>query len=117
MSEIKFVATKIEREKILKIVKRAAEIAKKAGVKNYNALDASMDLEAVHCNGTPLRLGDLAIADDFNLAHDVFGIARHLDRSTGKLLDCFVPRFHQPRTTDVTTAGLRTAYFRKRGDA
>ena len=38
---------------------------------------------------------ELAEADDFNLAHDVFGIHRHIDEATGELRDCFVPRYTQ----------------------
>lgn len=52
-----------------------------------------MDVIAVHMNGRPLRLEALLAADDFNFAHDVFGIRRHLDRDTGELTQCFVPRF------------------------
>ena len=32
-------------------------------------------------------------ADQFDFIHDVAGIHRHMDRSTGKLGDCFSPRF------------------------
>ncbi len=59
-----------------------------------------MDLMATHANGCPLRLKCLSEADDFNLAHDVGGIARHLDRNTGKLMDCFLPRFAAPIAED-----------------
>ena len=51
-----------------------------------------MDLAAVH-HHTPLRLVEMADADDFNLIHDVAGIGNCLNRTTGKLEDCFVPRF------------------------
>jgi len=59
----------------------------------FDRLSASMDLTATHLNGCPLRLKDLLEADDFNFAHDVGGIARHIDRSTGQLTRCFLPRF------------------------
>lgn len=52
-----------------------------------------MDLTAVHANGNPMRLADLLAADDFNFAHDIVGISRFLDRNTGRLTDCFSPRF------------------------
>ena len=51
-----------------------------------------MDLMATHEN-CPLRLTELLIADDGNFAHDVFGINRHLDRTTRQLQDCFLPRY------------------------
>ena len=54
-----------------------------------------MDFTAVHANGNPLRLADLLAADDFNFAHDAFGIARHLNRTNGQLENCFLPRFTQ----------------------
>lgn len=52
-----------------------------------------MDITAVHANGNPLKLAELLATDDFNFTHDVFGITRHIDRETGKLGGCFVPRF------------------------
>ena len=58
--------------------------------------DLRMDLTAVHANGHPLRLKDLLVADDFNFAHDVGGIRRHLNRNEpiGELFsNHFLPRF------------------------
>lgn len=52
-----------------------------------------MDITACHLNGTPLRLEDLAEADQFNFLHDVTGINRHLNRETGELTGHFLPRF------------------------
>lgn len=56
-------------------------------------LHHQMNVSACHANGNPLRLADLLAADDFNFAHDVFGIDRHICRHTGKLLNHFSPRF------------------------
>ena len=74
------------------IAKRAASMAAIAGF-NYPILDATMDIDACHSNGCPLKLHELLEADDFNFAHDAFGIRKHIDRTTGKLQDCFVPRY------------------------
>ena len=52
-----------------------------------------MDIEAVHCNGNPLRLDELLKADNFNFLHDIGGINKHINRETGKLEDCFSPRY------------------------
>lgn len=54
-----------------------------------------MDLLAADgMNGNqPIDLDELAKSDDFNFFHDIAGIARHIDRATGKLMDCFVPRY------------------------
>lgn len=55
-------------------------------------LDHHMDLTACHANGCPLDFDKLSKFDDFNMAHDILLIERHIDRSTGKLGDCFLPR-------------------------
>ena len=60
---------------------------------SYKQLDVIMDIDACHNNGCPLKLQELLEADDFNFAHDVFGIRRHIDRTTGKLQNCFLPRY------------------------
>lgn len=70
---------------------RAAEMARSARI-DYDYRTAMMDLTAVHANGTPLRLAALRSAPDTDFGHDVFGIRRYLDRETGQLMECFVPR-------------------------
>lgn len=55
--------------------------------------DLDMDLTAVHLNDSPLDLAAFANGDDSDFTHDIVGIVRHLDRTTGKLGDCFSPRF------------------------
>ncbi len=52
-----------------------------------------MDITAAHRNGCPLKLDELLKAEDFDFAHDVFGIRRYINRKTGKLENCFLPRF------------------------
>lgn len=74
------------------IARRAREWELKHGLER-DLTDIQMDITATHCNGNPLRLQDLLDADDFNFIHDVAGIRRHLDRTTGKLQDMFSPRF------------------------
>lgn len=54
--------------------------------------DLDMDIAATHLNGCPLNLQKLHDFDDFNMVHDITGIVRHLDRSTGKLGGFFDPR-------------------------
>jgi len=46
----------------------------------------------VHDLREPLNLERLAGFPSFDFAHDVYGIAQNLDRLTGRLLNCFVPR-------------------------
>lgn len=76
------------------IARRAASTAARVGW-NYPIMDATMDIDACHSNGCPLKLQELLEADDFNFAHDAFGIRAHIDRTTGKLQDCFLPRYAQ----------------------
>lgn len=52
-----------------------------------------MDLTAAHANGMELKLADLLTADKFDFSHDYYGIRRHINRSTGQIEDCFVPRY------------------------
>jgi hypothetical protein len=52
-----------------------------------------MDVLATHANGCPLDLAALANASDLDLAHDMGGIIRHIDRKTGQLTGCFLPRY------------------------
>lgn len=52
-----------------------------------------MDLIATNANGCLLDLEALRNAPEFDFVHDVTGIYAHLDRTTGQLKDCFVPRY------------------------
>ena len=94
---ISFHATKKELELIGKIVERAMRIPHNDEFE-YNHMTCHMDITACHANGTPLNLEALLSADDFNFSHDVFGIARHINRTTGQIEGCFVPRFALPVT-------------------
>jgi hypothetical protein len=86
-----FEASKTEYKFAAKIAKRAVELGAKSGVKvDYTTME--MDIIACHVNGCPLDLEKLLGADDFNFSHDVFGIRRHIDRETGELGNCFLPR-------------------------
>lgn len=90
---VSFDVTKKESKVIEEIVERARLYAMRNGIETPVRMDLQMDLTAVHANGCPLRLRELAAADDFDFTHDVFGIMRHIDRKTGKLGDFFLPRF------------------------
>jgi hypothetical protein len=92
MPQTFFKASKDEMLTIVEIAKRTELLAQSIGV-NYKRLDIIMDLNACHSNGCPLKLAELASADESNFAHDVFGIRRHIDRTTGELRDCFLPRY------------------------
>lgn len=87
-----FNATRAELAQIDVIAERAVALAHTHGIE-YDKLSAMMDINAVHSNGCPLRLDELAAAEPAHFAHDVLGIRRHIDRETGKLGDFFRPRF------------------------
>ena len=75
-----------------KIVDRAAGMTK---LTKSTRMSLMMDISAANgVNGNdPIDLDRLLAADDFNFAHDVFGISRHMDRETGLLGNFFSPRF------------------------
>ena len=86
--------TKAENRLAEAIVDRAVRMYAKHRV-HVDRKDVLMDLSATHVT-CPLDLERLATADDFNFGHDMGGIARHLNRTTGELENCFVPRFARP---------------------
>lgn len=87
----KFTMDRVASDLIHKIAERAVALPGFQRTKTTK-LDITMDLSATHANGTPLNLDKLLAFDDFNFAHDLYGIYRHLDRDTGELMDCFMPR-------------------------
>lgn len=76
---------------LAKVTSRAVDLLTSGGV-STDEIEVQMDLLAVH-HHTPLDFARMADADRANFAHDVCGIYRHLDRRTGLLRDCFVPRY------------------------
>ena len=85
MKKINFKVSSFELDLIDKIVTRASS-------KVSNQFELMMDLCAVH-NEVSLRLDELLHADDFNFFHDVMGIRNNINRETGELENCFMPRF------------------------
>lgn len=91
--EVKFNATPAEFELIGKVVDKICEIVKRMDFDAPDRLKVTMDLTACHSNAVPLDLARLLKASDADILHDVVGIMNHIDRSTGKLLDHFRPRY------------------------
>jgi hypothetical protein len=83
-----------DRELIIMIAERALAMSRSYSVQYSNI---QIDLLACHLNGHPLNLRGLLNADDYNFAHDIFGIRRHLNRNTGELTGGFRPRFSARR--------------------
>lgn len=90
MPIVRFSGTEEEHRLVIRIAKRYRSIVR-GSVEGIQ--EVVMDLMATHCNGNPLDLQGLLDANDMDLTHDIGGIRRHLDRSTGKLVDFFVPRY------------------------
>lgn len=80
--------TKDEHKTIQRIIDRLDRIN---GGHRVDRIGFSMDIDACHMV-CPLDLVKLEGFDDANLLHDVLGINRHLNRETGELEDCFLPR-------------------------
>ncbi len=91
---ISFKVTDEQRDLIVKIAHRAdKDLFKPQGI-DQTIMDTTMDLSATIAQGVPLRLEELLNADKFNFSHDIGGIYHHIDRKTGKLGGCFLPRFY-----------------------
>lgn len=97
MPEISFDVTAEEDDLIEKIVERAEQQGLCRGKRKpdhwYGRDTMLMDLVATNANGCKMDFKRLLAADGLNFVHDIAGIARHIDRTTGKLGDCFLPRF------------------------
>ena len=76
---------------IFQIASRSNVLLKKHGIEE-EMLTTVMDISTAHEHG-PLHLEEFLAADDSNFAHDALGIRRHINRKTGMLEDCFLPRF------------------------
>ena len=91
MKNINWDATKEEYKLIGAIVRRALALFPD----RLRADTLNMDILACHANGCPLDLQTFLNGDDMNFAHDIGGITKHINRHTGQLEDCFVPRYAQ----------------------
>lgn len=89
---ISFRTTKSEFNIITQISRRGEYLYKALGDEKpgWNLI---MDVTACHANGCRLHLVQFLNGNELDFAHDIVGIYKHLNRKTGKLEDCFVPRF------------------------
>lgn len=72
---------------------RAVDLLKRAHDVDVPPEYIASELWLVHDSICRLLLQQLLDADDYNFAHDIGGIHRHLDVAGMTLRDCFVPRF------------------------
>ena len=78
---------------ISEIIKRAVPIARKHHI-GIDHLTSMMDIDAVN-RQYPLDLEACLAAPDQDFVHDFFGIRANINRKTGKLDHCFLPRFYR----------------------
>jgi hypothetical protein len=90
---IEFSISPEDADLIEQIVNRAFKELYPSQSNRPSRLHLLMDLTAVQANGNPLYLRELLNAPPFDFAHDIYGIRRHLNRETGQLANCFVPRY------------------------
>lgn len=97
---VSFAVSAADARLISEIAARAAAIAD-ATASPLNERALVMDLTACRANGTPLRLAALLEAADPDFVHDIWGIQRHIDRTTGQLPPVFGPRHAAPASGSV----------------
>lgn len=73
---------KLETER--EVLDRAVELGL---ITKKDKITLAMDLEAANVD-----MSVLLMFTDNNFIHDVMGTMRHIDRRTGELTDCFLPR-------------------------
>ena len=96
MSQIKLEPTHEDQALIEKIVMRAFRHFSKGERRQVELAmnELHRDLVMVHCNSCSLDLQRLLDAGEFDFIHDINGIEHYLDRETGELTECFLPRHH-----------------------
>jgi hypothetical protein len=87
---INWKVTREDADTIRQIVERAVEVF---NIEASGRQTLTMDITAAHLNGCPLDLPGLLAAEAFDFTHDIAGIARHMDRETGKIGGAFLPRY------------------------
>lgn len=93
---VSFEASREEFELSWKIADRAMALARDRLHVPFDHRTCAMDIIAAHANGCALRLAELLEAPTFDFVHDVWGIARNIDRKTGEIGGCFLPRYARP---------------------
>ncbi len=87
--------SRYEYELIFKIADRCVRTARELGIDYTDKETVIMDLAVTHAT-VGLQLDKLLEADAGTFGHDCFGIRHHINRRTGQLEDCFLPRTALP---------------------
>lgn len=93
MAILKWDVSREDGDMILACAKRARDVFEDRGIP-FDLFECDMDLTATHANGCPMDFAALLAAPDFDFIHDIAGIRRHINRETGQLENCFMPRCH-----------------------
>jgi len=91
-------------ELIVKIADRAQALAYLLDAEIPDRIKLIVNLAMAHRH-MPLDLFMLLSAPDTDFVHDVWGILRHIDKETGAMRDCFVPRTARFQHTTIMDAG------------
>jgi len=96
MKILKWTTRKEEMELESKIADRYLKSLRTLGIAKElhpDKMELVLDIDACHCNGCPLKLQELLNAENVDFAHDISGIRFNINRKTGKLENCFDPRY------------------------
>lgn len=96
----------MELELISAIADRAVTTFSRVG-REYDKFSAFMDIEIAN-EVFGLRLTDLAMANDADFGHDVFGIYQHIDRSTKSFPEGWLPRHIKAKSVKCPYCGYKT---------
>jgi hypothetical protein len=94
MAILNWTVSREDSDFILQCATRARAIYEEQGVP-FDAFECNMDLTATHNHGCPMDFAKLLAAPDFDFIHDIAGIRRHINRETGQIENCFMPRCHR----------------------
>ena len=83
--------TKEDYEAMSRVADRWNSLREKAGVDAVSKIHLVMDLDVAHTN-CPIDFEKLESFGDGDFSHDIGGIYSYVNRETGELDNCFVPR-------------------------
>lgn len=89
---LKVEASLIDADTIRRIAKRAADMARHFGF-GADEFYIALDITVVHLNIKKLKLLQLLMSGDDDFSHDVFGIARYINRRDCVLMEDFKCKF------------------------
>lgn len=91
---VEFSMKKPELEIVQKIAERVERLTAEMQIDGmqYDRHELVMDLDAAYTSAGPFNLTRLLESPDADFLHDIYGVRRHIDRKTGKLTGCFMPR-------------------------